>query len=106
MTSGREPRHAGRDLRSLLRENAALRTEEQSRIKAWILETSPVTATAISGGIAHGFAERMEGLGPIRAMSEHPRLGPHIDRLRAISCTRVNHRQDNPILVVLSGRDL
>ena len=52
MTSGREPRHAGRDLRSLLRENAALRTEEQSRIKAWIFETSPVTATAISGSMA------------------------------------------------------
>ena len=45
----------------------------------------------------------MEGLSPLPAMTEHPRLVPHIDRLRAIFRARMVHRPDHPILVALSG---
>jgi glycosyltransferase involved in cell wall biosynthesis len=98
-------RHHDRTVRSGF-ERAVELFEEQLRVKARIFETFPVTATAISGSMARGFAEyaeRMEGLGPLPAMTEHLRLRPHIDRLRAIFRARVNDRLGQRILVVLSG---
>ena len=80
--------------------------EEQLRVKARIFESFPVTATAISGSMARGFAEyadRMRGIDSHPPMTEHPRLASHLDRLRAAFRARVGERPDPRVLIVLSG---
>jgi hypothetical protein len=80
--------------------------EEQLRVKARIFETFPVTATAISGSMARGFAEyaeRMQGLNSHHSMTDHPRLGSLLDRLRAAFRARVGAQGEVGILFVLSG---
>ena len=98
-------RHHDRTVRGAF-ERAIELFEEQLRVKARIFESFPVTATAISGSIASGFAEyadRMQGVGSCPSMTEHPRLIPHLDRLRAAFRARIGPRRAHRILIVLSG---
>jgi glycosyltransferase involved in cell wall biosynthesis len=98
-------RHHDRTVRGAF-ERAIELFEEQLRVKARIFESFPVTATAISGSMARGFAEyadRMQGLDPQPSMMGHPRLRPHLDRLRAAFRARVGARREGGILFVLSG---
>ena len=84
-------RHHDRSVRAGF-ERAIELFEEQLRVKARIFESFPVSATAISGSLARGFAEyadRMRGLDPRPPMTEHPALIPHLDRLRAAFRARV-----------------
>jgi hypothetical protein len=98
-------RHHDRTVRSAYERSVEL-FEEQLRVKARIFETFPVTATAISGSMARGFveyADRMQGLDSRPVMTDHPLLGPHLDRLRAAFDARVGARQGDRILIVVSG---
>jgi glycosyltransferase involved in cell wall biosynthesis len=98
-------RHHHRTVRHAF-ERAIELFEEQLRVKARIFESFPVSATAMLGSMAGGFAEyaqRMEGLGSLPAMTEHPRLTPHLDRLRAVFRERTAGRPEPRILFVVSG---
>ena len=98
-------RHHGGTVRSAF-ERAVELFEEQLQVKARIFESFPVTAGAIASSLARGFAEyvdRTRGLGPHPAMTEHPRLAPHLDRLRNLFRARLPARQDVRVLIVLSG---
>jgi glycosyltransferase involved in cell wall biosynthesis len=80
--------------------------EEQLRVKGRIFEAFPVTADAISGSMARGFAEyadRTRELGLRTPMTAHPRLRPHIDRIRDLARTQQLALEDRRVLVVLSG---
>jgi hypothetical protein len=99
------PRHHGGTVRSSFERAVAL-FEEQLVVKARIFESFPVSAGAISGSMARGFVEysdRTRDLGICPAMTEHPRLVPHIEQLRSIARNRRQAREDARILIILSG---
>jgi glycosyltransferase involved in cell wall biosynthesis len=98
-------RHHGRTVRSGFERTVAL-FEEQLRVKQRIFEAFPVTAEAISGSMARGFAEyadRTRELGAPTPMTAHPGLRPHIDCIRDLAHTRQPAREDGRVLIVLSG---
>ena len=98
-------RHHDRTVRSAFESEVAL-FEEQLRVKARIVESFPVTASAFSGSMAHAFAEhadRLQGIGARPSMADEPRLAEHLERLRAAFRGRLGVWHDAPILFVLSG---
>jgi glycosyltransferase involved in cell wall biosynthesis len=98
-------RHHDRSVRNAF-ERAVGLFEEQLVVKARIFESFRLSLGAMSCSMARSFVEyidRTRDLGPHPAMTEHPRLIPHIDRLRSVFRTRRRARQDVRILIVLSG---
>ena len=80
--------------------------EEQLRVKARIFESFPVSAGAICGSLARGFAEyadRLRGIDGVPPMTEHPALFPHLDRIRAGFEARVRAAGGPRLLIVVSG---